>query len=60
MFYNNNTERRPIGKCGKVCFDKKAAQTKVNWLLKMGREKYLRIYNCSDCDAWHLTKLKKN
>ena len=31
------------GPCGKVCFDKKSASTKRNFLMKKGRERYLRI-----------------
>lgn len=49
-------DRRKIGKCGKVCFDKRTAETKRNYLLKLGREEYLRIYNCPICNCWHLTK----
>lgn len=55
-FINLNERRRPIGECGKVQFDKKTAQTKKNYLLKIGTERYLRIYNCPICNAWHLTK----
>ncbi len=53
----SNMERKTIGKCGKVCFDKKSAQTKKNWLEEKGKEKHLRIYACDQCDGfWHLTK----
>ena len=49
--------RKDKGPCGKICFDKKGAQTKKNWLERRGNEKLLRIYPCSDCNgAWHLTK----
>jgi len=47
---------RETGGCGKICFDKKTAQTKKNWLEKKGRQKFLRIYQCDMCNAWHLTK----
>lgn len=50
-------QRKPIGKCGKVCFDKKGAQTKRNALIRKGNEKNLRIYPCPICNAWHLTKV---
>lgn len=50
---------------GKMCFDKKTAQTKRNQLLK-GKGKHrrskdvedLRIYHCEECNFFHLTKLK--
>lgn len=48
--------KRPICQCGKVCFDKKTAQTKRNQLERMGGEKYLRVYQCPQSDYWHLTK----
>lgn len=38
----------------KVCFDKKTAMTKRNSLLRMGREKFLRVYQCGD--HFHITK----
>lgn len=47
-------ERRPRGRCGKIKFDKRTAQTKRNALEREGRER-LRIYSCDECDAWHLT-----
>lgn len=46
------------GRCGKVCFDKRTAETKRNTLEREGREK-MRIYNCEDCSAWHLSKINK-
>ena len=48
----------PTCVCGKVMFDKKGAQSKRNSLLRMGREKNLRIYQCPQSDGWHLTKQK--
>lgn len=48
--------------CGKVCFDKKTAQTKKNYLEKHNGKR-LRIYQCPLCDyAWHLThtNVRKN
>ena len=51
--------RKKYGVCGKVCFDKKTAQTKKKYMekneskrLKSGK---LRIYACDECDCWHLT-----
>lgn len=49
-------DRKESCKCGKVCFDKRGAQTRRNELIKHGREKYLRIYQCDLSNAWHLTK----
>jgi len=43
-------------RCGKVMFTKIEAQTKRNWLLKRGNERYLRIYPCPESNTWHLTK----
>ncbi len=51
----SSMERKPIGYCGKVCFDKRTAQTKKNYLERMGRARHLRIYSCQQCDAWHLS-----
>lgn len=51
-----NYERHPRGTCGKIIFSKKDAQTKRNTLMKLGNEKYLRIYPCDICSGWHLTK----
>lgn len=54
---NYNTDRKPRGKCGKVSFDKKTAQTKKNMLERIGKVKELRIYPCNVCKGkWHLTK----
>ena len=49
-------QRKPIGVCGKICFSKKSAQTKKNWLEFRGRIKKLKIYQCPQCNAWHMTK----
>ncbi len=54
--FQNDYDRHEIGPCGKIKFSKKNAATKRNSLLKMGKEKYLRIYSCFVCNAWHLTK----
>ncbi len=40
--------------CGKICFDKKTAQTKANSLKKHGKGQ-MRIYQCDQSDWWHLT-----
>lgn len=53
-----SAERKKICVCGKVCFDKRSAQTKKNWLVKKGREKFLRIYQCDQSNYWHLTSTK--
>ena len=50
-------ERKKRCACGKVCFDKKTAQTKKNFLENSGGEK-LRIYQCDMSDWYHLTRLK--
>lgn len=50
--------RKKICECGKVCFDKKGAQTKANWLKRRGNQKYLRVYQCEVSDYWHLTSAK--
>lgn len=42
--------------CGKVCFTKRECEAKRNFLLGLGREKYLRIYQCPEGEYWHLTK----
>lgn len=51
-----NQRKKECLKCGKIAFTKKDAQTKKNYLLKRGAEKYLRIYQCGD--YWHLTSQK--
>ena len=40
--------------CGKMCFDKKGAQTRRNSLKRRGGEE-LRIYPCPLSNTWHLT-----
>ncbi len=57
---NQINSKRPLCRCGKVCFDKKTALTKKNDLVRKGREKYLRVYQCPDSDTWHLTKTYDN
>ena len=59
MYLAIPSERNKICKCGKVCFDKKSAQSKRNSLIRMGKERYLRIYQCDISDCWHLTKKEK-
>lgn len=39
---------------GKVMYDKKSAQTAKNFRMKNDHVK-LRIYQCPDCNQWHLT-----
>lgn len=46
------------GRCGKKVYDKKTAQTKRNFLMNSGKEKYMRIYPCKGCNGWHLTSQK--
>lgn len=53
-YTTGGTERKERGPCGKVCFDKKGAQTKKNSMKEKGI--IFRIYNCPKCNAWHLTK----
>src|ERR1039458_3666500 len=48
-------ERRAKCRCGKVSFDKRGAQGKRNQLMKLGKVKKLRIYQCPLLDTWHLT-----
>jgi hypothetical protein len=53
-------ERKKICSCGKVCFDKRGAQTKRNQMNqhrhRHSHEVKLRIYQCTESDWWHLTK----
>lgn len=55
-------EKGNLCECGKVCFTKRDAQTKVNFLTKRGREKSLRIYPCPyqkpHFPAWHITSFR--
>jgi hypothetical protein len=54
-----NDERKPrCEKTGKVKFLKRDAQSKVNQLVRLGVEKYLRAYHCPDCNFHHLTKVQ--
>lgn len=47
--------------CHKRAYDKRTAETLRNARLhrghrrRRGRQKYLRIYYCPHCNAWHLT-----
>jgi hypothetical protein len=60
-YWGNATEyvRPPRGRCGKVCYEKKTAQTKKNMLEHRGLEWGLRIYACPQCNAWHISRLNK-
>lgn len=50
-------ERRPRGRCGKMAFSKKDAQTTRNRMHQTGYKRGLHIYQCPECiDVWHLTK----
>ena len=51
----------PVSYCstGKVRFDKKGAQTSKNFRMKREHTK-LRIYNCPECNGWHLSSLNEN
>jgi hypothetical protein len=56
MKYFDIEHRRNIcSTSGKVMFDKRGAQTKMNYLLKIGTERNLRIYPCPNCGGWHLS-----
>jgi len=48
-------KRTKIRRCGgKPCFDKKTAITAKNKRFKDGHV-VLRVYNCPECNTWHLT-----
>ena len=53
------TEKGELNYCnGKVCYDKKGAQTaRNNQYKKYHAELY--IYNCKWCSYWHLTHQKE-
>lgn len=62
MIYRDNylpVEGKERCKCGKVCLDKKTAQTKKNYLHGKGNDKAFRIYQCPVSNWWHLTKKPK-
>lgn len=42
----------------KKTYDKKTAQTVVNYRMKKGAE-YLRYYECGFCGGWHVTHKEK-
>lgn len=44
-----------ICRSGKVCFDKRTAQTKANAFHRRGIAKVMRIYQCLDCNLFHLS-----
>lgn len=44
---------------GKVCYDKKGAQTAANARMDEAHE-VLRIYPCPNCHTWHLTSTRVN
>ncbi len=57
-----NDDRPTMARCpdgGKVCFRKAEAEQKRKFLERLGREGYLRTYQCPSCDYWHLTKVFK-
>jgi hypothetical protein len=58
MKYKNfyQTTKLGICQCGKRMYHKKDGETVRNFLMDKGKEKYLRIYQCNQCDFWHLTK----
>lgn len=53
------TIRHAKCRCGKICFDKKTAQTKRNSLERMGLQRGLDIYPCPLGNHWHLTRKDK-
>ncbi len=55
MDYNPHP-RQSRCKLGKVCFGKRTAATKRNFLQHRGNTKRLQIYQCTLCNVWHLTK----
>jgi hypothetical protein len=51
----------PLKRCpngGKPCYDKKTAVTAKNKRYKQDHV-VLRIYNCENCNCWHLTSQQK-
>ena len=53
----NRRDRPQVEYCpnsGKVCYDKRGAQTAKNARFKQSHAK-LRIYDCPHCGYWHLT-----
>lgn len=49
---------KDLPKCpqtGKVAFSKREAQTRCNFLKKIGRERSLRVYACEHGNHFHLT-----
>lgn len=53
---DENLYLKPCPDGGKICYDKKDAQQKRNWVERRGRGKDMRIYQCPSCGYWHLTK----
>lgn len=47
--------------CGKICYDKKSAQTAINYARHKNEHHKIpiRCYYCEDCNYWHLTSQKK-
>lgn len=41
---------------GKKSYNKKDAVSAMNYILREGREDFLRVYQCGFCSRWHLTK----
>ena len=58
--YGTGLKKKDRCECGKVCFNKREAQEKKNFLHKLGRAKFLRVYQCDLCDFFHLTKQRKH
>ena len=40
-------------------YTKKEAEEQLNYRLQEGAERTLRIYECPDCNWWHLTKAER-
>jgi len=48
-------KRKELEYCNdKPCYDKKGAQSAKNFRMRSAHT-ILRIYNCPDCNLWHLT-----
>lgn len=45
---------------GKTMFSKRDAETKANYYRRRGNEDYMRAYHCPECNAWHITKERRN
>ncbi len=70
--WSNSTNPKPeMETCdisGKICYDKREAETVRNLRMRPQRgrgkrrrakvPKFLRIYQCDHCSAWHLTSAR--